>query len=106
MGRSQAARRIGGVRTQRHLRRPFDQLLARLRSGDADEICCTHEAMENFERARAEAAKKTVWYHGGCHSWYLDKQGIPASWPWTYSRFVSEMEAPDWEHYQCLSQVS
>jgi cation diffusion facilitator CzcD-associated flavoprotein CzcO len=84
----------------------IDQLLARLRSGDADEICCTHEAMENFERARAEAAKKTVWYHGGCHSWYLDKQGIPASWPWTYSRFVSEMEAPDWEHYQCLSQVS
>lgn len=53
-------------------------------------------AMEDFEAARCEAAKKTVWYLGGCNSWYLDKQGIPGSWPWNYSRFVEQMREPLW----------
>jgi cation diffusion facilitator CzcD-associated flavoprotein CzcO len=79
------------------------QLIAKLHSGEADEINASGQAMEEFETARAEAAKKTVWYNGGCNSWYLDAQGIPASWPWTYSRFVSEMQAPNWAHFECVS---
>jgi cation diffusion facilitator CzcD-associated flavoprotein CzcO len=71
------------------------QLLETLRRGEAREIAPTTAAMESFEAARAEAAKKTVWYTGGCKSWYLDADGIPASWPWTYSRFVDMMAAPD-----------
>jgi hypothetical protein len=58
--------------------------------------------MERFEIARTEAAKQTVWFKGGCNSWYLDSRGIPASWPWTYSRFVEEMEAPRWEDFDCV----
>ena len=50
--------------------------------------------------ARVEAAKQTVWYTGGCKSWYLDAEGIPASWPWNYSRFVEEMSAPKLEHFE------
>ena len=38
--------------------------------------------MEEFEAARVEASKKTVWVTG-CQSWYLDDRGIPAVWPWT-----------------------
>lgn len=71
------------------------QLIEKLRSGEAREIAPTAAAMDSFEAARAEAAKKTVWYTGGCNSWYLDADGIPASWPWTYSRFVDMMAAPD-----------
>ena len=78
------------------------QLIERLRSGEASEVCCTEEAMERFENARTEAAKQTVWFQGGCNSWYLDSRGIPASWPWTYSRFVEEMEAPRWEDFDCV----
>lgn len=73
------------------------QLIDRLQRGEADEICCTTAALEQFEAERSEAARKTVWYTGGCHSWYLDKTGVPASWPWTYSRFVKEMRGPRWE---------
>ena len=76
------------------------QLIQRLQAGEASEICCTREAMQRFEEERTEAAKKTVWYHGGCNSWYLDSRGIPASWPWTYSRFVTEMESPRWEDFE------
>jgi cation diffusion facilitator CzcD-associated flavoprotein CzcO len=79
------------------------QLLDKLRSGESREICCTSQAMAEFETAREEAAKKTVWFNGGCNSWYLDARGIPASWPWNYSRFVAEMETPVWSHYNCTA---
>ena len=75
----------------------------KLRSGESREICCTSQAMAEFETAREEAAKKTVWFNGGCNSWYLDERGIPASWPWNYSRFVAEMETPVWSHYNCTA---
>ncbi len=76
------------------------QLLEKLRSGEASSIAPSLEAMEKFEAARAEAAKQTVWYKGGCNSWYLDAQGIPASWPWTYYRFVEMMSEPDWSAFE------
>ncbi|MEM9254741.1 MAG: NAD(P)/FAD-dependent oxidoreductase [Pseudomonadota bacterium] len=72
------------------------QLLAALRSGERERICPSAAALEAFERDRVAAAKKTIWYTGGCRSWYLDAQGIPASWPWNYSRFVEQMSAPHW----------
>jgi cation diffusion facilitator CzcD-associated flavoprotein CzcO len=70
------------------------QLIERLRSGGCREISATREAMEEFEGARAEATKKTVWVTG-CRSWYLDDRGVPATWPWAFDRFRAEMRAPD-----------
>jgi cation diffusion facilitator CzcD-associated flavoprotein CzcO len=75
------------------------QLIERIRCGECREIAPTHQAMEDFDKARVEAAKHTVWYTGGCQSWYLDAEGIPASWPWNYSRFVAEMASPKWSHF-------
>jgi cation diffusion facilitator CzcD-associated flavoprotein CzcO len=73
----------------------IEQLMEPLSSGKYCEVSPTTAAMEAFDTARIEAAKQTVWYTGGCNSWYLDAEGIPASWPWTYSRFVRDMSAPD-----------
>ncbi|MDG2060821.1 MAG: NAD(P)/FAD-dependent oxidoreductase [SAR86 cluster bacterium] len=53
------------------------------------------KATHSYEKDRVNAAKKTVWYLGGCSSWYLNEAGIPASWPWTYSRFTKTMEKPN-----------
>lgn len=78
------------------------QLLERLKNGEVREICCTSQALERFESDRTAAAKETVWFRGGCQSWYLDDRGIPASWPWTYSRFVERMTAPHWEDLDCV----
>ncbi len=77
----------------------ISQLIDRVQSGSASEVSVSTAAMEAFERERIAAARHTVWYLGGCQSWYLDAQGIPASWPWNYSRFVSEMSAPNWDHF-------
>jgi cation diffusion facilitator CzcD-associated flavoprotein CzcO len=69
------------------------QLVAHLRNGECREISASREAMEEFEAARSEAAKKTVWVTG-CRSWYLDDRGIPATWPWSFDRFRAEMREP------------
>ncbi|WP_353181427.1 NAD(P)/FAD-dependent oxidoreductase [Bosea sp. (in: a-proteobacteria)] len=40
------------------------------------------------------AMDRTVWVTGGCHSWYVDRSGKVASWPWTYERFRQELGTP------------
>ena len=75
------------------------QLMDKLRAGECSEICARKEALAQFEIERIAAAKTTVWFTGGCRSWYLDAEGIPSSWPWDYQRFVREMREPNWGAY-------
>lgn len=74
------------------------QLLEQIRIGNCREISVTEAATRAFEKKRSEAAKKSIWATG-CKSWYLDKHGVPASWPWTPSRFFEEMNRPKLEFY-------
>ena len=75
------------------------QLIEGLRRGEYREVSATPEAMRRFESERRAAAERTVWVTG-CSSWYLDKQGVPASWTFTYGRFVDEMAAPKMEDFE------
>jgi cation diffusion facilitator CzcD-associated flavoprotein CzcO len=72
----------------------IEQLLERLESGEASEICATAEATAAHEKARVEAAANTIWVTG-CNSWYLDDRGVPAAWPWPFQRFRDVMQEPD-----------
>jgi cation diffusion facilitator CzcD-associated flavoprotein CzcO len=74
------------------------QLVEQLRSGGATEVTPTYEATEAFEDERLEASKTTIWA-SGCSSWYLDDRGVPAVWPFRFSRFREEMAAPKLEAY-------
>lgn len=82
------------------------QLLEKIRSGDCAEVCATHAALDQFDVERTAAAKTTIWYTGGCQSWYLDAEGIPASWPWNYTRFVEEMAEPKWDAYELVKDTA
>jgi hypothetical protein len=31
---------------------------------------------------------------GGCNSWYLDDDGDPAMWPYSWKQWVKEMDEP------------
>ena len=84
----------------------ISQLLDKIESGECSEISPTYEALDGFNTERLAAAKKTIWYTGGCNSWYLDAEGIPASWPWNYSRFLSEMRGPDWSAFDLVPSAS
>jgi cation diffusion facilitator CzcD-associated flavoprotein CzcO len=69
------------------------QLVEQFRSGSCTELCAKREAMERFDLERREAAKTTIWA-SGCKSWYLDDDGLPTAWPWTFDRFREEMSQP------------
>ncbi len=79
------------------------QLIKLLLQGQAKYIHPKIDATNEYEIARETAAKKTVWYLGGCNSWYLNSAGIPASWPWTYGRFVEAMQKPALEDFEVVS---
>ncbi|MBI2802789.1 MAG: NAD(P)/FAD-dependent oxidoreductase [Gammaproteobacteria bacterium] len=74
------------------------QLIGQIRAGECREISANAKATADFESIRAAAAKKSIWATG-CNSWYLDKNGVPASWPWTPSRFFEEMASPKLESF-------
>lgn len=81
----------------------IEQLLDRLRD-DAHEISVTDEAMEAFEVRRIAAAKTTI-FGSGCTSWYLDAEGVPASWPWSYEAFADAMQAPDFDQFEVRART-
>jgi cation diffusion facilitator CzcD-associated flavoprotein CzcO len=77
------------------------QLVDLLRDGTAREISTTTEAMRAHEEQRTDAARHTIWATG-CRSWYLDDRGVPAVWPWTFSKFRDLMAAPDLDDYDVV----
>ena len=40
----------------------------------------------------------------GCNSWYLDAEGIPATWPWTFDHFRKTLSSPELEHYESVGR--
>jgi cation diffusion facilitator CzcD-associated flavoprotein CzcO len=69
------------------------QLIEQVRSGACEEVSAAPAAMERFDAERKQAAKTTIW-NSGCKSWYLDADGLPTAWPWTYDHFRAEMRTP------------
>jgi cation diffusion facilitator CzcD-associated flavoprotein CzcO len=75
------------------------QLVEQVRSGGCRELSVSHAAMERFDAERKEAATTTIW-NSGCRSWYLDANGVPMAWPWTFDRFRKEMSRPRIEDFE------
>ena len=74
------------------------QLIARIDCGDCTHLSVRASAMHHYEQARRSAAMHTVWA-SGCQSGYLDAEGSPASWPWSYAEFQQRMAQPEWAHF-------
>lgn len=77
----------------------IDQLLDLLRDGTCSAIAAKPEAMADYEERRIAAAKRTI-FGSGCTSWYLDAQGVPQTWPWSYDHFAQLMAAPRMEDFE------
>lgn len=69
------------------------QLIEQVRVGACREVSVAADAMKRFDADRIEAAQSTIW-KAGCNSWYLDADGVPMAWPWTFTRFREEMKSP------------
>jgi cation diffusion facilitator CzcD-associated flavoprotein CzcO len=75
------------------------QLVEQLAQGRCREIAATTEATTRFEDERTQATAGTVWVTG-CRSWYLDDRGVPAVWPWSFTRFREAMAGPELADYE------
>jgi cation diffusion facilitator CzcD-associated flavoprotein CzcO len=76
----------------------ISQLVERLAIG-ASSIEPDLEFTRTFEEERVAASRNSVWVTG-CRSWYLDDRGVPATWPWPFDRFQTEMAIPNWSAYR------
>ncbi|MCL6416422.1 NAD(P)/FAD-dependent oxidoreductase [Aestuariirhabdus sp. Z084] len=70
------------------------KLINRWRAGEMQEIEATPKATQEFNAYLKQGMAKTVWV-GGCNSWYLDPDGDPAMWPYTWGQWVEEMTTPN-----------
>jgi cation diffusion facilitator CzcD-associated flavoprotein CzcO len=70
------------------------RLIGELSEGGCDEICASAEAMASYEARRIERARGTI-FASGCSSWYLDAEGVPMTWPWSYQAFAEAMAHPE-----------
>jgi len=77
------------------------QLVEQVRSGACREVSASRSATDRFDAERKQAVKKTVW-STGCRSWYLDADGVPMVWPWTFDRFRQEMSKPRLADFELL----
>ena len=67
-------------------------------SGRVTEVSAKPGAFDRYEADRIAAARNTIW-GSGCQSWYLDSEGVPSAWPWSYRHFASEMATPRFDAY-------
>ncbi|MEP5569139.1 MAG: NAD(P)/FAD-dependent oxidoreductase [Halioglobus sp.] len=63
------------------------------KQGKLPAVEATQEAKTSFNAYLRAGMSKTAWV-GGCQSWYLDGDGDPAMWPYSWDQWVSEHEAP------------
>jgi cation diffusion facilitator CzcD-associated flavoprotein CzcO len=80
-----------------------NQLVDHIRRQPSGGLAASREATEAFEQARREAARTTIWM-SGCNSWYLDDEGVPATWPWTFDHFRKTLSSPDLGHFEYIAR--
>jgi cation diffusion facilitator CzcD-associated flavoprotein CzcO len=69
------------------------KLIDNWRRGELETVEATEEAKQRFNSYLKAGMGKTVWV-GGCQSWYLDPDGDPAMWPYSWEQWVSELQEP------------
>jgi len=78
------------------------KMIDKWRARQFDEFSATAQAVVDFNAYVKEGLAGTSWV-GGCQSWYLDPDGDPILWPYTWQRWVDEMKEPQMQHMHTRS---
>ena len=70
------------------------KLIEKWRNREFQTIEPKQEAVNKFLDYIRDGMKGSTWT-SGCNSWYLDKNGMPMLWPYTWDRYVSYMSDLD-----------
>ncbi|MBV6416529.1 MAG: putative monooxygenase [Steroidobacteraceae bacterium] len=79
----------------------IEQLIADLESGKGRLVDLKAETMRDYDQRRIAAARGTI-FGSGCKSWYLDANGVPSSWPWSYDAFAEQTARPRAGDYEYI----
>lgn len=74
------------------------KLIDHWRKGALETVEATEPAKQRFNAHLREGMSNTVWV-GGCQSWYLDTDGDPAMWPYSWQQWEKEMAEPDLDDF-------
>ncbi|MBL6749954.1 MAG: NAD(P)/FAD-dependent oxidoreductase [Nevskia sp.] len=75
-------------------------------AGAARKVALVPDAQktEAMMQAYKAATRDTIWFTGGCRSWYLDQDGVPILYPHPAQQFEQEMRrAPDLAEYRAIA---
>jgi len=81
------------------------QLIERIGRGECREITPKRSALDEYDERRNAAARRTI-FGAGCTSWYLDAEGVPNTWPWSYQAFADAMARPDPAAFDFLGEAA
>ena len=79
------------------------KLIDQWRRGELATVEASVEATRRFNRYLKAGFGSTVWT-GGCQSWYLDADGDPATWPYSWGQWVAEMAEPDLRDFVTVAE--
>lgn len=81
------------------------RIIQRWRHNEFDAIEVKPRAVQRFAEYMKKGMSKTAWV-GGCQSWYLDGDGDPILWPYTFQRWEAEMAEPEMTDFDltCFSR--
>lgn len=74
------------------------QLIDKWRQQEFDALDVKPAAVKEFNQYIKSGMKGTAWT-SGCQSWYLDDDGDPVVWPYTWDQWVKEMKVPDMDDF-------
>jgi len=77
-------------------------MLDRMKADGLAAIAASESAFTQYNASMGEAIKSTVWYTGGCTSWYIDKSGVPNLYPWFPLQYLREMHNPVFSEYRLV----
>jgi len=80
------------------------QLVDHWRNRTLETVEATEEAKLSYNAHLRAGMSNTVWV-GGCQSWYLDADGDPAMWPYTWQQWEKEMAQPVLDDFHRRSPV-
>lgn len=72
------------------------KLIDKWRDEKFDSVEPQQQAIECFSEHVKQGLKNTTWV-AGCRSWYLDSDGDPILWPYTWQQWLDEMDEPQLE---------
>ena len=75
------------------------QLVALIQTGKARAVAAKMEPTRAYNVALKAKMDGSIWA-SGCRSWYIDKNGNVASYPWSYETFEKDMSAPVLEDFE------